>query len=452
MSEKQTVIVVSDLHVGGGKADPGDDHVFDENQFCSFLSELSHSSDGVSGDIELFINGDFLEFAQTNETAYQINSTEAWCSEQESLEKLESIIAGHKPIFDAMRQFRKSGNKITIAAGNHDVDLFWPVVQKRIKEEAGEVSYALGEEWYSRFGGKLRISHGHQYDPANRFQHWNNPYTSNSPDGVKRLEMCPGTFFMVHFLNALEKKYPFADNIKPLGALAKLLLKDDTRGAAPFIWMIAKLSVSHPGVTLSMDEPEHWVKDFPGRVVSLMRTNSELGVQIRTWYRIYIDNDPSDRSVEMAIKDEDTLYSLLMAVMANLERAEWMKTMSKISLHSELLGTDEGTLGLARSLTIDDKAQLRLVAKELIDRMGAQVVVMGHTHKTDHLSYDDGGEYFNPGSWTRNADQKDFENFTIESLRDESRFPYQLNYVQIKSMSDGLIAQLITYREKKGGM
>ena len=52
MSAKPVVIVISDLHLGGGAADKGDDHVFDQQQLAGFIDTLRASDDGQAGRIE----------------------------------------------------------------------------------------------------------------------------------------------------------------------------------------------------------------------------------------------------------------------------------------------------------------------------------------------------------------------------------------------------------------
>jgi len=119
MSEKPVVFVISDLHLGGGRSDQGDDHVYDDNQLRDFLQvDLLESPEGQRGEIELFINGDWLDFAQTDQPAYTLGSDTAWCSEPESLEKLEVMLAGHADIFEALKRFQEPANAVTIAAGN----------------------------------------------------------------------------------------------------------------------------------------------------------------------------------------------------------------------------------------------------------------------------------------------------------------------------------------------
>ncbi len=96
MSEKPVIIVISDLHLGSGPSDTYDDHVYDQNQLRDFLQgHLLESPQGQRGEIELFINGDFLDFAQTEQSVYTLRSGSAWCSEPESRKKLEVMLSGH---------------------------------------------------------------------------------------------------------------------------------------------------------------------------------------------------------------------------------------------------------------------------------------------------------------------------------------------------------------------
>ena len=100
-----------------------------------------------------------------------------------------------------------------------------------------------GADWREDgfLGGRLRIAHGHQHDLANQFRHWAHPFVSG-PGGEQRLEMCPGTLFMVKFVNWLEGNYPFADNIKPVSALWRILARENTLGLASIGWMFARFA------------------------------------------------------------------------------------------------------------------------------------------------------------------------------------------------------------------
>src|SRR4051812_42515828 len=102
MTDKPVTIIISDLHVGGGASDPGDDHVYDGAQLKHFIDGLSASAEGRNGDIELIFNGDFLEFAQVEPDVYSLISKDFWCSQTESLRKLAAMLEGHRDIFAAL--------------------------------------------------------------------------------------------------------------------------------------------------------------------------------------------------------------------------------------------------------------------------------------------------------------------------------------------------------------
>ena len=133
MDQKRITLIVSDLHMGDGKT--GDDFVFDKDQFVKFLRAQLATPEGQKGEIELIINGDFLEFVQVNPEAYSLKSARYWCSEAESLAKLDCILRGHSKVFAALKEFqqgRAGQNRVTLFAGNHDVDLYWDEVHRAL--------------------------------------------------------------------------------------------------------------------------------------------------------------------------------------------------------------------------------------------------------------------------------------------------------------------------------
>jgi hypothetical protein len=73
MDQKRVTLVVSDLHMGDGGA--GDDFVDDSHQFANFVRAQAAIPEGRAGDMELIINGDFLEFVQVLRDAYTLDSS-----------------------------------------------------------------------------------------------------------------------------------------------------------------------------------------------------------------------------------------------------------------------------------------------------------------------------------------------------------------------------------------
>jgi UDP-2,3-diacylglucosamine pyrophosphatase LpxH len=448
VSEHTVTIVVSDLHVGGGSADPGDDHVSDRQQFASFVREQAATPEGERGDIELIINGDFLEFAQVETSAYTLGSSEYWCSEEESLTKLRTILRGHSEIFAALAEFQSARdgggrNLVTLAAGNHDVDLCWPRVQEEIRAATGPVAFEYGKEWYERHGGALAVCHGHQFDPANVFEHWSNPIL-DAPDGP-RLEMCAGTLFMVKFVNWLEKDYPFSDNIKPVTGLAGILWKEKRLGLLAAGWTLARFLARHPTVALGVDEVDQKVGPL---LLQSLKYNAQFREGLTRLYR-EVKGRPAATPDEVreALGDEDSLFDFLMEMMPRVPPTEWLPVFEGVGPITLGVGDHDGvTLRVAQAGAVSDKEALNQEARRRLEGAGGpEVIVMGHTHQPDEL-HAGGGVYFNPGSWTRYAELSKMKSLTLEDLRRESDYPYQLNYVRVERPASGrLLAEMKTY-------
>lgn len=450
--QKSITIIVSDLHVGGGKNDLGDDHVYQESEFASFLEkEIPESQKGA---VELFINGDFLEFAQVLPDAYTLGSDKYWCSEDESVSKIVEIIRGHKEIFEALKDFKKRGNIITLAAGNHDVDLWWKGVQEKIEAEVGEVQFALGEEWYYRYGNRLVIGHGHMIDPANKFKHWDNPIRQVK-GGPPRLEMCPGTLFMVKFLNGLEKNYPFADNLKPLMMLARLLYAERRPDFKAAVWTLLKFAGEDPVAFLgTADEEAIADLEIGADILSEVDLNDSFAEEIARLYREMGKPQANIEMVREGLKTEEDVYNFLKQLILKVSPDRWEHVFDDVEGLN--LGIDGGnqhdpddengdevvTLSSVRSGMANEKKALREEAEYQFGAPTTEVVVCGHTHQPDEWRGANGtwdGGYFNPGSWTRYVEVDKAVKLRLKDLQNEADFPYELNYVRVEERSGGYL-------------
>lgn len=443
MTQKPVTVIVSDLHLGGGVSDLGDDHVYQGGEFISFLNDaLPESCDGR---VELFINGDFLEFAQVRPDAYTPTSPRLWCSEEESLAKLGAIIEGHEGIFSALADFVKRKNALTIAAGNHDVDLCWPRVQQRLKEVIGEVEFAVGADWFYRYDQRLVIGHGNQFDPANRFKRWENPILP-VPGGAPRLEMCAGTLLMVKFINSLEEKYPFADNLKPLTALARLLYVERRSDFYAALWTLGRFAGRHTREFLSADGAA--VKfDYGEAFITKLDLNEQFAAAVTELYEEARGLSVSAGEVRDELQTEDAVCEFLAEVILKIEPERWAPVLD---IGGELtLGAGDAsasgrdvTLSAVRSGLMKDKEALRRAAEQIFDAGFYEVVVCGHTHQPDEWRGPEGrwaGGYFNPGSWTRYVDAGKAPRLTMDDLKREEDFPFELNFIRVVEAPGGTL-------------
>jgi UDP-2,3-diacylglucosamine pyrophosphatase LpxH len=430
--QRPVSIVVSDLHMGA--ADAYDDFVYQKDEFVNFVNELTASQEGQQGRIELLINGDFLELAQVNPDAYSLGSSEFWCSQKESLSKLEPIVTGHAKVFAAIKRFQDARNQCTLFAGNHDVELYWGDVQDRLKAAAGALRFELGEVWYSRYGGALRLSHGHMFDPGNSFENWANPFKL-AKDGL-RLEMCAGTMFMVKFVNWMEEKYPFADNIHPNWRLATILWKEAKDGLALAAWLFVRFAARHPQFTLghANDAPMPHTSKMGDWVVSLLRSSEPFRVKVSTlWNEVY-GASLTPGEVVLELRDADRIEDFMADVVVRVSPDRWLPVFD---------GVRPATLQIAESGRWKAKESLRNEATQQFKDDVVQIVTIGHTHEYD--SFSDGAQrYYNTGSWTRSLPWSKEQNLTLDKLKDESWFPYNLLFLRIEQHDGKLASEMGT--------
>jgi hypothetical protein len=131
------------------------------------------------------------------------------------------------------------------------------------------------------------------------------------------------------------------------------------------------------------------------------------------------------------------LAALMFELLGPMDLAQW-QALFDAPAASHTLGSDEVTLSALVQAGFDDgKQSLRSVAQQRADATGAKVVVLGHTHQPDTHRLDGDAMYYNPGCWTRYLELKAGQSVTLADLRDESRYPYQLNVVRISPRGDG---------------
>ncbi|MDX1689263.1 MAG: hypothetical protein R3248_14870 [Candidatus Promineifilaceae bacterium] len=278
-------LVLSDLHLSEG-VDPHsgklsrNEDFFHDDAFASLLGyhlalgRREDAADHYGRPWKLIINGDIFDFLQVtalpaegdeleavtgvrtyaeltaNERRYGLGTTAP-----ETVWKLDRIKAGHALFFRALGWFLAANpdNELILIKGNHDVELFWPAVQRRLRELVAEAYAAWHEEaeggqhpdhplWYDRsfpatldpsdLRTRLRFppwfyherdllyaEHGNQYDPANAFVDFLKPILpedESRPQERQRVALPSGSLFVRYLFNQVEDVHPFADNMKPM--------------------------------------------------------------------------------------------------------------------------------------------------------------------------------------------------------------------------------------------
>ncbi len=263
------VVIVSDLHLcdGGRREDFQPD---DESALVSLVDELAKHTP-----LELVINGDFIDFVQIQPRPEMWFGDRFDASEHESVEKLECALSAHGPVFDALRRFTRAGGLVRFNYGNHDIDLAWPEVQRRLHQRISGTdgdTHALQFGWvYSTAG--VYIEHGHQADPANSFADMR-ALIHRDAIGTPRLERCWGTRLVEEFYNQIEEidGLHMLDNVRPRLRAAAIIVSHGLRHPAMYPVLRSGLTlVLQALATMRNDEDVHHASEHLGVPATALR-------------------------------------------------------------------------------------------------------------------------------------------------------------------------------------
>lgn len=229
---KKIKLVVSDLHLGKGRLLPtgGINHL-EEFYFGDKLVEfIQYYSSGAFRDyeVELIINGDFLNFLQVDYKGHFLTVlTEGVC-----LEVMKSIVDGHKRVFKALTEFAaKPGNVITYIVGNHDQAMLWPACREYLNQVCHTNIRYKNIVYF--FDG-VHIEHGHMHEAANRMDPRRFFLKKDLAEPILNLPF--GSHFFVDLVLKIKFKYPFVDKIRPFGKMVRWALINETRMTISAIW------------------------------------------------------------------------------------------------------------------------------------------------------------------------------------------------------------------------
>jgi UDP-2,3-diacylglucosamine pyrophosphatase LpxH len=441
--------VISDLHIGEGVLDDFDQEL--EGHLVEYLDWLGDRPEPV----ELVINGDFLDFAQASPwSGGDLEDTTAQgiplCfTEPQSVGKLTAIQSAHPKIFAALNAFllRRDENRLVILPGNHDVDFFWPQVRKQFAAvvdpnfKSQQLYFCLDRAYRPAGYSWLWIEHGHQHDQVNSFfaggeQRWNsdNPPIFSASDGTPRLLECTGTRFMIRYLNGLDARYPYVDNVKPFSRFIRIFGAsalapgrgplDAAVAVTKMLTYVAGTIVTRPGDLLGVETEDG--ATLPHALIAWIDQASD-GDRKRLTSALRERGFRLPMPLDMLLNRPDDMARLVDFLAANLDLLEGLGEKN-----DALLGDNAGTLALKRGFNANETEDVYQGAVRVACE-GVTTVVMGHTHepieRKTHFSY------FNTGSWTRYYRfAKDEATAAWTILRDRSyeRFPYQLRYMLVR--------------------
>lgn len=257
-SEDGSVIVLSDFHMGEGflrekRVFARGENFFQDDSFHAFMHYLIRLGETSQKRTTLIINGDFMDFIRVRslpkkrerslfarylrhlghdlaQRDFTIDAHERsfglHSHELKSVWKLRRICEGHPLVFSALAEFVLAGNRLILVKGNHDLEFYWPRVQreflkllaKKLPPANGNYRWACERMSFIErnvifcqktviIEDAIYIEHGHQYQPITR--------VAGPPERNGELALPAGSLFNRYLINAIEGMVPFINNIRP---------------------------------------------------------------------------------------------------------------------------------------------------------------------------------------------------------------------------------------------
>jgi len=415
----QEIFVVSDLHLCRGR-NPVTRRFSRTENFLSdqaFSRFLDYASPGP-GKL-LFINGDAFDFVRICHYPRSDQEFEEWSEFLERLEvvkepeqlrlaiskverrfgletddyksawKLLQIANGHREFFQALAKWINGGGTLLLSKGNHDLELYWPLVRKALEEllrREGADGHAVSsqmlycDDWVRI--ANVYFEHGHKYDPQQRVDD-----TDKSPvlrDKPSQLKLPLGIFVNRYLINKLEKLEPFLSSVRPTEKILWMLLRTHPLSAIAILFR--SLHFIRRAFQTSNVRDFFWYAVYLGSLtVPLLTVLAIAGIFAFARLRdFFVTRHPMSSMVLGAL-------GILAPYLAAAFR-EFVRWLGRKTRRSAQVGEDEMAQGVYASIE-----KLKFPA---FSRMYA---VMGHTHDQDVQSLPDLGSattlYLNTGTW-----------------------------------------------------
>ena len=192
---RRRIVILSDLHLSIGTlasvvAGEPPEFFFHDEPLAALIDELW--DDGVD---TLLLLGDLFELPGGVAPGH-LHGRFHDVHIDDLVGRLDRIVAGHKPVFEALGRYLARGGRIDLVPGNHDLGLHHPTVLDRLR---GVLTSLAGSElagermslhpWVFHVPGLLYAEHGHQHHVLNSFVSPEKPWSEQSDrSGVVRLE------------------------------------------------------------------------------------------------------------------------------------------------------------------------------------------------------------------------------------------------------------------------
>lgn len=439
-------IILSDLHLSD--AEPLDSKkplwkkFKNKNYFIdAFFNDFLKKVEKPNCQNELVLNGDIFDFdsvmainKELIQRDYEVKFGHS-PFEEGSIFKIDTILKEHIVWVNTIRDFIKNGNKVIFVIGNHDLELMWNGVQKKILEHLAltkdERKRVIFCEWFYVSNQDTLIEHGNQYDPYCMTLDPINPLIKKNGRYILRLPF--GNLANRFMINVMGLKNPHDDSsyVKTFKEFVKYFFKYELK-MQPLIvidWLNGALK------TLLYSVGESFlprVKDPHSLHLKIKNIAKKANVSVETVLKLRENHaHPAVRNPLVIIRELwlDRAFLLLLLILFSWQIFTTIAVFISISflwffLPLSILLMFFGYY--ANGVHSDIKTNQSLALKQSI--ISAKIckvkrVVLGHTHHAFHKKIKN-YEVLNTGTWSRffsdvecNVEKSQFH-FVILSSRD----------------------------------
>ena len=215
---QKVILVISDLHLSAGKMIKGQRNLLEDFHYDNELIDfLKYYAEGDYKDlpVELVINGDFLDFLAVPYVEFY--DDEFW-SEKAALAKLKMVMAAHKGVMEALKQFIANPEKnIVYIIGNHDAEFVFDSLKEEFLAYFGEdsIRISLSNSVTTHIPTKgVSIQHGHQYERAHDFDQEN--AVIETLNAEKYFIPPWGSYYVTNVINKYKQERSYINGVRPI--------------------------------------------------------------------------------------------------------------------------------------------------------------------------------------------------------------------------------------------
>lgn len=215
--KQKRVIVLSDLHIGTGHR-KGHVNVFDDfREDARFEQLLARYTTGLRADdeVHLVLNGDIFDFLKV-----AINGAfPEKITERIAQWKLDQCLRGHPRVVKALQAHLAANpaNQITFQPGNHDMEFFFPGVQRDFcrtltgEDRHQQVRFNAETPHFDIDG--VQFHHGHQFEAIHAMDFKRLFLTRGLSEPILNIPW--GSLFILQVVNKFIPERPHLDKVMP---------------------------------------------------------------------------------------------------------------------------------------------------------------------------------------------------------------------------------------------